>query len=230
MTNSKRVIAGSLLTTALLVSPAAFAGLTGNVGGVSEYMFRGVSQSTGAALQGGIDYVHESGLYVGTWASNISFAGGTETDLYAGYAGKFGDVGFDVGALYYWYPEEDENASEYSTFEAYLGFSFGPVGLKYFYSDEANFFLGDGIADAAGYLLGTLSLPISDSLNFTANVGYYDGDEIERAFGETSYIDYSVGLAKSIEGGFTASFQFITSDLPDDDPKFVIGLKKSFEL
>jgi uncharacterized protein (TIGR02001 family) len=234
--NTKKM-AGSLLGVALLAgSFPAFAGMTGNVGAFSEYMFRGVGQSGGAAVQGGIDYAHDTGFYLGTWASNIGFAGGTEMDLYGGYAGKIGEVGFDIGGIYYWYTEEDEADGEYSTVEGYVGLSFGPVAVKYYYSDEANFFLGDDQAEEAGYLIGTLALPITDSLNFTSNIGWYSGDEIERFTGgeEDSYIDYSIGLAKTIDGGFTMTLQFIDTDLDiagvDDEPKVVVGLKKTFEL
>ncbi len=230
-------MAGPLIGASLLASPTAFAGVTGNVGAFSEYMFRGVGQSSGAAIQGGLDYAHDSGLYVGTWASNIGFAGGTEMDLYGGFTMKFGEVGFDVGGIYYWYTEEDEGgagADEYNTVEAYVGLSYGPVAVKYFYSDEANFFIGDGEADEAGYLLATGAFPITDTVNLIGNVGWYSGDEIERFTGdEDSYIDYSIGVAKSLDGGFTMTLQFIDTDLEvasvDDEPKVVVGLKKTFE-
>ena len=231
-----RVLMRCVLGAATVASPAAFAGATGNVGGFSVYMFRGVAQEGGAAVQGGLDYAHDSGFYVGTWASNIGFAGGTEMDIYTGFAGKLGDFGFDLGAIYYWYPEEDESDEEYSTLEFKVGGTFGPVSLYYYYSDEANFFAGTGNADEAGYLVATLALPIKEGLNFTANVGYYDGDAIEEYFGEENkdYVDYSIGLAKSLDGGFTASFQMIDTNLKGDgvkdEPKVVVGIKKTFDL
>lgn len=231
--NFKRVLMVSMIGAGTLASSAAFAGASGNVGAFSEYMFRGVSQSSGAAVQGGFDFAHDSGLYVGTWASNIGFGGGTELDIYGGFGGKIGDVGYDIGAIFYYYTEEDEADSELNTFEIYGGVTLGPVGLKYYYADEANFFIGDGEAEDAGYLIGTLGLPITDSLNFTSSVGFYSGDEIERFLNdgdEDTYIDYSVGLAKSLDGGFTMSFQLIDTDIEGDDLKAVVGLKKSFDL
>lgn len=241
MTNFKKVVAVSLMGAGMLASPSVFAGATGNVGAFSEYLFRGVSQGTGAAVQGGLDYAHDSGFYAGTWASNIGFggaSGGAEVDVYGGYAGKIGDLGFDLGSIFYWYSEEDEVDAELNTLEFYAGLSFGPVAVKYYYSDEANFFIGDGEAEAAGYLLGTLSLPITDSLNFTSNVGFYDGDEIERFLAsigsdDDSYMDYSIGLAKTIDGGMTFTLQLIDTDIKaaaDDDLQAVVGFKKSFEL
>jgi uncharacterized protein (TIGR02001 family) len=101
---------------------------TGNVGLFSQYIFRGLTQTNrDPAVQGGFDYAHSTGLYAGTWASNISFpkenastpftgaagsgttgtysqGGSLEWDFYGGYKGTVGDFGYDLGTLYYWYP------------------------------------------------------------------------------------------------------------------------------
>ena len=98
---------------------------TGNVGIYSQYIFRGLTQTDRKpALQGGFDYAHSSGLYAGTWASNISWlkenasvagpppvyagtygqGGSLEWDFYGGYKTTFGDFGVDIGTLYYYYP------------------------------------------------------------------------------------------------------------------------------
>lgn len=235
----KRSLMGAAVVGTAMFSGGACAGASANVGAVSEYMFRGIAQTGGAAVQGGLDYATDFGLYVGTWASNIGFAGGTEQDFYVGFTKSFGAFGFDAGAIYYWYPEEDEVAADASTVEAYLGAILGPVTVKYSYADEANFFIGDGMAQDAGYLVAALSQPLREGLNLTANLGYYHGDEIERflagiSSSDDTYIDYSIGLAKTIEGGFTGTFQYIATDIEtpsfDDDPKFVVGLKKTFDL
>jgi uncharacterized protein (TIGR02001 family) len=123
--------------------------VTGNVGFASDYRFRGISQTFGKpALQGGFDYSHASGLYAGTWASNVyggntSQALGTvfnqgnlEWDIYGGY--KFEpikDVNLDIGMLMYLYPgaRYPQNANvpvtsmKYDNTEIY-----GAVGYKWF--------------------------------------------------------------------------------------------------
>src|SRR5688572_12631109 len=93
--------------------------ITGNIGLFSQYIFRGLTQTNrDPALQGGFDYAHSSGIYAGTWASNISWlrenasarAGGVtvpngtygeggslEWDFYGGYKGTVGDFGYDLG-------------------------------------------------------------------------------------------------------------------------------------
>ena len=48
--------------------------ISANIGVVSNYIWRGVTQTGDqAAVQGGLDYSHESGFYAGTWASNVDF-------------------------------------------------------------------------------------------------------------------------------------------------------------
>src|SRR3989449_7363339 len=84
--------------------------VTGNITLASEYRFRGIDQTYGnPAIQGGFDYAHASGLYAGNWNSNVSqgagFPGGNiEMDFYGCYKRAFGDLGLDVGFIYYYYP------------------------------------------------------------------------------------------------------------------------------
>lgn len=237
MFKMKRVAAMAALCAAA-ASPAAFAGWSGNVGAFSDYSFRGISQGKGgdAAVQGGIDWESDVGLYAGTWASNIGFGGGTEQDFYVGFGGSVGEFGYDFGATYYWYPEEDEDGSELSTLEFYVGVSFSYFSLSYAYGDETNFFIGDGDAQEAGYLSLGMELPITEKLAFTASVGQYSGDEIERYFGgeEDSYIDYSIGLSVAVNDSMSASFQYVDTDIDvagfEDDPKFILGMSYGFDL
>ncbi len=135
---SKKALATTLLAattaiTAYAQTPAAPAApaapasdhtFTANVGVFSQYIFRGLTQTNRKpALQGGVDYSHSSGLYIGTWLSNISWlrenfsipgnttgqyqsGGHLEMDIYGGYKANFGksDFTYDVGLLQYWYP------------------------------------------------------------------------------------------------------------------------------
>ncbi len=94
-------------------APASEHTITGNLGLFSSYRFRGIEQTWGKpAIQGGFDYAHSSGLYLGNWNSNVSewagYPGGSiEMDFYGGYKTSFGDYGLDVGGLYYYYPGTD---------------------------------------------------------------------------------------------------------------------------
>src|SRR5918992_1167638 len=88
-------------------TPAA-SPITGNIALVSDYRFRGISQTFHKpALQGGFDYAHSSGLYVGNWNSNVSEGAGfpganLEMDFYGGWKKTFGDIGLDLGFIYYY--------------------------------------------------------------------------------------------------------------------------------
>ena len=247
----KQIVAGAALVAATAVSAPAFAGATGNVGAFSNYSFRGIPQGGSAAVQGGLDYAAASGLYTGIWGSNIGFGGGTEVDVYGGYSTKLGAVGVDVGAIYYYYGENEDlgalggngnGAVDLDTLELYAGATFGPASLKYFYSSETKFFGFQSAGQdpgSAGYLVGSVALPIKEGLNFNAGLGYYSGDAVEgylASLGSTedAYIDYTVGLSKSLDAGFTASFAYVGTDIEaandEDSGKFIVGLKKTFDL
>ncbi|HEY5647175.1 MAG TPA: TorF family putative porin, partial [Pseudomonadales bacterium] len=146
------------LIMAALISGSAYSGyvaadeISANVGLSTEYRFRGISQTDrDPAISGGFDYGHESGFYVGTWASNVSFTdGGTEIDVYAGWAGDISEeVSIDVGVLYYGYPED--NDADYVEVYGSVGFFGATVGLHY--SPEYTYDTGDYF-----YLYGDYSL------------------------------------------------------------------------
>lgn len=119
------------------VSPHTF---TGNLTFASDYRFRGISQTfLKPAVQGGFDYSHAGGIYVGTWASNVSgvqYPNGNsmEWDFYGGYKMAFGDFGVDVGLLQYWYPGTKFGDTKPDTLELYLAGSWRWMTLKYSHS------------------------------------------------------------------------------------------------
>jgi uncharacterized protein (TIGR02001 family) len=121
--------ASSLLASAAFAqtAPAAEAPeaspITANVTVVNDYRYRGMTQSNyKPAIQGGFDYAHESGFYIGNWNSSISWIGDSypagsggrtsapsapiEMDFYAGFKKELIGAGFasDLGVLQYYYP------------------------------------------------------------------------------------------------------------------------------
>jgi uncharacterized protein (TIGR02001 family) len=105
--------------------------VSGSVALVSDYRFRGVSQSDkGVAVQGGITVSHESGAYAGFWSSNLAgwgtFGGpNLELDLIGGYKVPVGSgVTLDVGLTWYLYPG---GASKTDFAEPYVKLS-GTIG------------------------------------------------------------------------------------------------------
>lgn len=199
-------------------APAPDFVLTGNFGVTSDYRFRGISQNNqDPSFQGGFDVAHSSGLYVGTWGSNVSAwtagVGTLELDLYGGYKTEIAGVGFDIGAIAYTYPGSTPGYKA-ATEEAYIGLSYGPVSFKTSYVLGKNYFAstaGDnsGIGSSArGTMYYDLSVAqeILPKLTASAHVGYtnYKNDAAysssSGANGKFSYTDYNVGLAYDLNG------------------------------
>ncbi len=234
----------TLLASALIAGAGvAQAEVSGNVALTSDYKFRGVSQTDNQmALQGGFDYEHESGFYAGTWASNVDsnfFAGAgssdpqIELDVYAGFSGEAGDIGYDVGVLRYFYP----GFSDAATTEVYVGGSYGMFSASLAYSNELSFILID---ESAWYFNVGAEFEVSEGITVSAGVGYSWGDawdDLGKAAGVSadSYIDYSIGVSGSA-AGVDLGLSYVGSDddaedmFGDDDitkGKLVLTISKS---
>ena len=179
----------------------------------SDYRYRGLSQTRlDPALQGGVDYTHgPTGLYVGTWLSTIKWTkdlggdGNIEWDLYAGKRGQLTEtVSYDVGGLYYYYPDNGLNPSA-NTFELYGKLGFGPGYVKYSHS-TSNLF---GTADSkqSGYL--DLGADIDISNGFLLNL--HIGRQRVKNNSAFSYTDYKIGVTKDF-GVATLSLAWIKAN------------------
>jgi uncharacterized protein (TIGR02001 family) len=163
-------LTASALTLAGTASLAQ-AEVTGNVGVVSQYIFRGGAEDGRTALQGGLDYAHDSGFYAGSWFSTLDYGAtnNNEVDFYTGFAGEAGPVGYDLGLLYFLYTGDGPTDNDSNVPEAYGAVSYGPVGLS------ANVAIDDASWTAAGdtYLKVSFEQPLPDDFTFSANAGYY---------------------------------------------------------
>ena len=196
--------------------------LTGNMSLVSSYRFRGIDQTFGQpALQGGFDYSHASGLYVGNWDSNVSSGAGypngnLEMDFYGGYKQAFGDFGLDVGGLYYYYPGSGlRNAALNPKYpgsvddgtvhngELYIAGSWKFLSLKYSYAVTDYFNLpktrGTSYLDLSG------NYDLGDGWGINGHVGHLFMKDFSytNANGSTyggSYTDWKVGVTKDFSG------------------------------
>jgi uncharacterized protein (TIGR02001 family) len=198
-------------TLASLISVPAHADVSFNVGAVTDYRYRGISQSRlDPALQGGADWVQsaDGGFYVGTWASTIRWIkdagaerGSVEIDLYGGYKGSIAEgLGYDVGLLQYWYAGNKlgdvspwRNAN---TTEVYGALTYGPVTAKYSHALSNTF--GNPDSKNSGYLDLSATFELAEGLTLTPHVGH---QKIRGDFSsEASYTDYSLALAKDFSG------------------------------
>ena len=208
--------------------------LSANVGLYSDYIFRGISQTGGdPAIQGGLDYTHSSGFYLGTWASNVGWiedfqgygSGNMEIDLYGGFRGNIGksDFTFDVGAIQYLYPGEKYNtvttttAVDADTTELYgaLGWKWFTVKYSYYVSDEV---FGFANADGSDYLAISGSLPLGETgltlgaswgtFNFENNSNYdYDDWSISAT--------YDMGKMSKVTEGVTVGLKYTDTNADD---------------
>lgn len=192
-------------------APASDFTPSSNVSLVSDYLYRGISQTgTGPAIQGGFDLAHSSGLYAGVWASSISWlsdAGvaanaGTEIDTYGGYKMPIGDLGLDVGFLRYNYPGKyNTGMTAADTNEIYAAVSYSIVTAKLSYS------LGDtfGVAKAGGTIYPEVnaSYTLADQgvvLGGHVGTQIYAGDNKGSGDTSLSYLDFKVSASKDFSG------------------------------
>jgi uncharacterized protein (TIGR02001 family) len=178
---------------------------TGNAGIFSEYRFRGIAQTFAKpAFQGGVDYSHASGFYVGNWNSNVSSGAGfpegnLEMDFYGGYKIAFGDFGIDVGGIYYYYPGSDLSGKTVKNGELYIGGSWKFLSAKYYYA-VTDYFNAKGpngeSTDGTGYFDLSANYDLGNGWGINGHVGYLDFKKVQNA----DYTDWKLGVTKDING------------------------------
>ena len=196
-----------------------------NVGIVTDYRFRGISQSRlRPALQGGVDFAHDSGFYLGFWASTIKILkdipggkGDLELDLYGGYKGKINDnFAYDVGLLRYQYPRENFPTTVNTT-ELYGAVTYGPATVKYSHSIGKQTF---GVSDSRNtyYLEAAATFDLGSGYALTPHIGHQKykgsvGGVSNSSF--ASYTDYSLGVSKDLGNGISVSGTIVGTDTTD---------------
>jgi len=220
-----------------------------NVAVVSDYRFRGISSSYGdPAVQGGMDYSHAGGFYVGTWGSSVSGTtyldgGRIEWDVYGGYRRDFGDVTVDVGMLYFFYPSARlptinpaGNTERYDTLEVYARVTWRWLTLQYWYAltdmlgvQESTY---GGACDLSGIdCFGTgqggsygsryVELSVNYPLNNKLSVITHVGHQSVRRYDKLDYTDWKIGLSYDLYG-FVLGAAWVNSNA-DDDWYYAIG-------
>ncbi|GAB3625751.1 TorF family putative porin [Pandoraea terrae] len=206
-------------------APAEPFSVTANVGLFSDYRFRGISQTAKRpAIQGGFDVAHESGLYAGVWASNISWlsdgnpavSAPIEMDIYGGWKKELiPDWTFDFGGLQYYYPGTYPSGTFYPrphTFELYAAVSWKTITLKYSHTLTRLFGLTSPTGkdtDGSGYL----------DLTGTYDTGFWGlglvghvGHQWVHNFGAASYTDWKIGVTKDLGKNFSVSLSYIDTN------------------
>ena len=221
----------TLATMSFVEAAEAESALSFNVGVVNNYLYRGISQTRGEpAVQGGLDYAHKSGVYVGAWASSIkwiedysytgdanatkgnwtSTTGTTELDLYVGY--KFDlapGMGMDLGYLRYEYLgnnlQNNPSYSNASTDELYVGLSTPLFNVKFSYATYTLFGQRSTTAGAnatgATYTEFSREFDLGSGYKLTPKAGMTSNSKVT----DSSYNDYSLTLTKELQPGLALS-------------------------
>lgn len=186
--------------------------LSSNIGIYSQYIFRGLTQTDQApAFQGGFDFAHEKGFYVGTWGSNVSWlrdsgvctsACSLEWDIYGGWKHAFNDDwGMDVGVLFYYYPGKiTPGFTSPNTTEIYIGGNWKWVSLKF--SDSLGNTFGVANSRNSWYLDLTANYPINDQWTLLTHLGRqdYSGSNGGVSNSVFNYTDWKLGATYLING------------------------------
>lgn len=206
------------LCVALLLSANAFAAedqaapaasaLVVNATFASQYVSRGLRQSWGKpALQAGADYTDPSGFSLGTWMSSVSGRfvenATVEWDLYGGYTGTAGPVGYSA-QVYYLYPgaQYSATATTYNYGELALGLSYKALYTKYMHTYTPEFF---GITNARGTGYLDLGANVDLGSGHTLIVHLGNGRVAGQGNEIWSWRDAKVGVSKAFSSGWSAT-------------------------
>jgi len=211
----------SKITLAVLAA-SSFAGaahaavaVTGTAALTSDYLFRGISQSSnGMAVQGSFTATDDSGIYFTAWGSSISAeattkssSAGTEIDTLLGYTTTKGDVTYDIGIMRYNYPGADKAVPNLSGTvlgrqsynEAYASIAYKGAKLGTAFSDD--YF---GKTGRFNYVYADYAAPITEKIGVIAHVGWNkfanNGTNTFLGAGGDAYFDYKAGFTTSVAG------------------------------
>ncbi len=225
-------------------SPHTF---TYNLGLYSQYIFRGLTQTNeDPAVQGGVDYSHSSGFYLGAWGSNISWlsdsvydSSSLELDIYGGFASTIGDtgIGYNVGVLQYIYPgDKPSGVKSAETTEVYGSLSYKWLAAKVsaVVSDGA---FGIDNADGSWYAELNANYPIGET-GFTIN-GHVGRQEFSGSGNDVAdYTDWKIGATKSWSNGVNVGAYYTDTNAKDSfytiqgdnigDEQFTVFVQKTF--
>jgi uncharacterized protein (TIGR02001 family) len=207
---------------------------SGNVAFVTDYAFRGVSQTRESyAPQGGLNWSHDSGFFAGFWGSRVNFGGGSdaymEQDYFVGYGGSVGAMSYDLSVWYFYYPRE--GAFNYYEYVANAGYDLGFASLKlgFLYSPDYLAAFDDAIYVSTGFEYPIpIEMPYGLGLTLDANVGLTKAQD--PIFSDDDYTDWNVGLVLSLPRGLNVSLRYVDTDesFDDADSRWIAGVGIDF--
>ena len=210
--------------------------ISANVAFTNNYVFRGITQTDEKwALQGGIDFTHDTGFYIGGWGSNVDFDDGDEAtveiDIFGGWTGEFDDITLDLGAIYYIYPGADGSLDyDYLELAASVGYEYDIFSATAGVNVSPDYFGGSGVFWRP-FLSAEVELPLAFTLS--GHIGHNFIDD-EDAFGVPDYFDYGIALGYTLYG-VDLSVSWVDTDLDESedcalacDDQFVVSIGYAF--
>jgi uncharacterized protein (TIGR02001 family) len=194
--------------------------VTANIGYMSEYIFRGISQSDSSAM-GGVD-ASANGFYLGTWAADVDQ--GLEVDLYGGYNGEVGDFSYGIGATGYFYTDDFDD--DYREINLSLGYKIFSISAAI---GEYDNFKSAGGPGALDY---TYIAPRVDYAGFYGLVGLFSRD-FDTTYYEAGYgsqfepigLDYKIALIYTDDTSIKD-----TEESDSGETSLMFSISKSFAL
>ena len=241
--SKKCILAVIFMSRFLLIGPAIvyadndIGNFSANVGFFNQYSYRGIDQSgEEAAIQGGFDWAHDSGFYIGTWASNVDFNDNdsvTEFDFDGGYAKEIQNgINLDLSMIGYTYPGAYASSNyDYYEYSFGLGKSIGPVSFSTAINYSPEFFAKSGDAT---YWQGGLDYEFQE-IKISGHVGKQWVD-LETTYGAPDYVDYSIGASYAWQG-FDLIVAYVDTDVDagwnstdqsGKEGRTIFGVSKSF--
>jgi uncharacterized protein (TIGR02001 family) len=225
----KSLAAVSVMAASTLSSAAAMAEVSMNIGATSNYIWRGVTQTADeAAISGGLDYEHESGLYAGVWTSSLGNAdagqgaagasspAGAEFDYYAGFGGAFGDFGYDVNVTAITYPQLKK--WDFTEVGVSGSYSFFTVGLNRTISSSVDDTAGAEVfIEGDMYYYVSASAPVAGDLSVGATFGSYKFQDDGVGGAALDYNHYQLSVTKSAGDFGDVTLAYDKNDM-DNDP------------
>jgi uncharacterized protein (TIGR02001 family) len=215
-----------LIAGLLAVSSISQAQFSSTWTAVSDYDFRGYSQSAkDPALQASADYAFgESGWAIGAWASSVDFGNDedVELDLYGSYTGAINDTfSWTAGVNWYDYPLGDD-LDGYA--EYFVGFTAGNFGFKQWFADD--FY---ALGDTAQYTEVNYTQPIGEKFSLAFHAGYSWGDYWEADeimdYGVTgTYAAGNFNLFAKFTGTDASGGSKIRGDIGNNEPRILVGI------
>lgn len=235
MSFRKSAVLLSLLSgLSVAAGTAAADELSGELTLTSNYMFRGITQTDKKpAIQGGLEYQMDNGFYAGIWGSSISWLSDSDPDVSSqveidgtlGFRGTFGgsEVGYDIGASYYWYPGHYPSGFKNpNTVEAFAGIDYKMFSAKYYYSPTHFYGLEDSRGSSA--LEGGLDWEFHPGWSLQAQLG----KQWVAHHSDENYTYWKIGGTKRFDNGFAIEAAWHDTNMDGVDSAAVLTITKSF--